>query len=309
MDPLSLLLSEVDNKNMRDLIIDFDYHVRAQGLTDKTRQCYIERLMRFCKYSKQKGKDFGRVDKAVIQSYVFYLQDQGVKNISINGYLKVLKIFYRYLHSENLIKQNPAAAVPLLRTERVIKPILSEAEIHKVISAASKNNLLGLRNLCMFLFMYDTGCRVSELTGLKLSDIDIEHGTGIVYGKGRRERVITFGLMTAKYLHRWLTKYRNGIIGERFFCTPQGRELDRHNVRKCMLRLGRKAGVHLSPHKIRHTAASHRAMNGMPGFLLQRFLGHSSIQTTQQYINLADNDKVNEAIRHFSLLDAMGRKK
>lgn len=102
---------------------------------------------------------------------------------------------------------------------------------------------------------------------------------------------------SAKYLYRFIRKYRNDISGDVLFCTKDGRILDHRNVSRILERIGKHIYVHVNPHLIRHSAASHRAMSGMPAFLLQRLLGHTTIQMTQRYIHLVDEEKLKEAFK------------
>ncbi len=302
---LKKLVLIVDDKVMKTALKDFEFHIRAKNLSPKTISVYGERLGYFYKYIKSKGIAFKDVDKHTIQDYILFQKDRGLKDISINGQILVLRIFFKYLFEEEIIDLNPTEKIPLLKTERRIKPIISEENMQKLLTVPDKRTFTGMRNFCMLMVFYDTLIRLGELTNIKIKDIDFENGTICIFGKGRKERIVPFGASTAKYLHRFIRKSRKDIPGDVLFCTKDGRILDYRNVARILEKIGKHIGIHVNPHLIRHSAASHRAMSGMPAFLLQRLLGHTTIQMTQRYVHLVDDEKLKEAFKQYSPLDAM----
>lgn len=302
---LKKLVLMVDDKIMKTALKDFEFHIRAKNLSPKTISVYGERLGYFYKYIKAQGIAFKDVDKHTIQDYILYQKDRGLKDISINGQILVLRIFFKYLFEEDIIDSNPTIKINLLKTEKRIKPIISEENMQKLLSVPDKRTFTGMRNFCMLMVFYDTLIRLGELTNIRLKNIDFENGTICIFGKGRKERIVPFGASTAKYLHRYIHKFRKDIQGDVLFCTRDGRILDYRNVARILEKIGKKIGIHVNPHLIRHSAASHRAMSGMPAFLLQRLLGHTTIQMTQRYVHLVDEEKLKEAFKQYSPLDAM----
>ncbi len=297
---LKKLVLSVDDKIMKTALKDFEFHVRAKNLSPKTISVYGERLSYFYKYIKSNSIDFKDVDRHTIQDYILFQKERGLKDISINGQILVLRIFFKYLFEEEMIEINPAEKIPLLKTEKRIKPIISEENMQKLLSVPDKRTFTGMRNFCMLMVFYDTLIRLGELTNIRLNSIDLESGTICIFGKGRKERIVPFGASTAKYLYRFIRKYRKDIPGDVLFSTKDGRILDHRNVSRILERIGKHIGVHVNPHLIRHSAASHRAMSGMPAFLLQRLLGHTTIQMTQRYVHLVDDEKLKEAFKQYS---------
>jgi site-specific recombinase XerD len=299
------LLAIVDDKSMREAIQHFEFNIRAKNLSPKTISVYGERLGYFARYLREQGLAFCEVTRLTVQQYILHLKDRGLADISINGQLKVLRIFYKFLLSEELAETDPTSRIQLLKTERRLKPILSESQIEQLLSVPNRKIYTGMRNFCIILVFYDTLIRLQELINIKIQDVDLESGIIKIMGKGRKERVVPFGATTAKHLHRFLRGHRRTIPGDILFCNAKGHALDQRNVQRILERIGDRVGVHVSPHLIRHTAASDRALSGMPAFLLQRLLGHTTIQMTEKYVHLVDSERLRLVSRQHSPLDSM----
>ena len=144
--------------------------------------------------------------------------------------------------------------------------------------------------------LLDTGLRVSELTGLTLKDIRLVDGVLKVSGKGRRERLVPIGKTSQRLLWNYITRHRPEPARPRCdlaFLTKDGLPLTKNRIQKMMAKYGREAGicgVRCSPHTLRHTGAIMFLRNGGDIFSLQRLLGHSSLEMTRHYCELADVD-------------------
>ncbi|MFC1929012.1 tyrosine-type recombinase/integrase [Chloroflexota bacterium] len=154
----------------------------------------------------------------------------------------------------------------------------------------------GFRDLVIIFTLLDSGLMVTELATLQLDDLRLEEGILKVMGKGNRERLILIEKQVRRYLHRYLSYCRPEPASPRFghvFLNADGRPLSRNRIRCRMAAYGRKAslrGVRVSPHTLRHTAAVTFLRNGGDVFSLQRLLGHSSLEMTRHYCELADVD-------------------
>ena len=299
-----------DNSPMRHELEDFELSLRVRDLTEKSVRGYMERMKRFSDFLVKSEVTFFEVSRKVVREYILDLLQQKLSNVSINGYLKVLRIFFRYVIEEDLwTAENPTRGMKLLREEQVEKRILTEKEVSLVLHVPDRSTFYGLRTYCVLLVFYDSAIRLSELMNLKLDDIDLAQGTLLVNGKGRKQRYSTIGLETVKVINRYLYKYRSKMPGDHLFCSSMGHQINATTLQRRFRAIGKKLGVPLTPHLLRHTAASHRAAAGMPAFMLQRFLGHSSISTTQRYVHLSDRNTQIETFHHYSGLDAVLRKK
>ena len=150
--------------------------------------------------------------------------------------------------------------------------------------------------------MLDSLCRISELCGLKVDDVNVEERTLRVTGKGDKQRSIPIGQRTAGLIARYVAKYRPRTGAANLFLTRSGRAMTKNKVEKIMRAHGKQAGikgVRVSPHTLRHTGSVMFVRNGGGAFSLQRILGHTSLEMTRTYCNLADTD-VREAHRRSS---------
>ncbi len=249
------LVSIVDDVNMKGALKLFEYHIRTKNLSPKTISVYGERLGYFYRFLKKNRLPFESVSKSTIQEYILFQKDRGLADISINGQVKVLKIFFKFLLEEGMVEEDPAEKIDLLKTEKRIKPIISEEEIEKLLSVPDKKTYTGMRNFCMIIVFYDTLVRLSELINIKIKDIDLDSGTILIFGKGRKERIVPIGTKTIKYIYKFLMNHRRDINGDYLFCTMQGRPLDHRNVLRILQRIGDKVNVHVSPHLIRHSVS------------------------------------------------------
>lgn len=299
------LLAIVDDKSMREAIQHFEFHIRTKNLTPKTISVYGERLGYFAKYLREKGIAFSDVTRLTIQQFILDQKEHGLADVSINGRLKVLKIFFKFLVSEEIKDSDPAEKIQLLKTERRIKAVLSGEQVQQLLAIPNKRTFTGMRNFCMILVFYDCLVRLQELISIRIQDIDLDSGIIKVYGKGRKERVVPVGSTTTKYLYKYLKGHRKQVPGDILFSTSLGHALDQRNVERILERIGSHVGVHVSPHLLRHSAATDRALSGMPAFLLQRLLGHTTIQMTEKYVHLVDNERLRAAARQHSPLDIM----
>lgn len=144
----------------------------------------------------------------------------------------------------------------------------------------------------MLELLYATGMRVGELTGLNLSDIDLARGLARVTGKGNKQRVVPFGREATLALNEWLefgrSELANGKAEDAVFVGSRGGRIDQRQVRRVVERAGQRAGVSdISPHTLRHTAATHMLEGGADLRVVQEMLGHSSLQTTQIYTHVS----------------------
>ncbi|MCX6095081.1 MAG: tyrosine-type recombinase/integrase [Candidatus Bipolaricaulota bacterium] len=168
---------------------------------------------------------------------------------------------------------------------------MTEPEIKAVVAAVRQKTWNGIRNRAMLLTLLDTGVRLGELIALNLGDLDLGAARiRIRSGKGERERYVFVGRVVLRSLRGWIDTRGHGQEFWPLFVTRGGQRLDRRNVQRILERISARAGLggkHIHPHLLRHTFATHYIMNGGDPFSLQRILGHSDIQTTMIYVNLA----------------------
>lgn len=276
--------------NWKIYVDSFFFQCKVNNLTEKTHQVYAERMFYFARYLSEKGIDVDNVTKRTIQEYVVYLQER-VSDATVNGRIRVFRCFWNHLCEEELWdKQNPCHKMKLIREESRVKPVVSPEQYVEVLKKIDKSTFEGFRNYLMMMVLWDSMMRRGELLSLLTENVDLQSGTLKVYGKGRKERWVPVGPKTLGVLRKYLVNHRNKIGGEVLFCSKLGFGLGPDYVQKLVSRFGKRSGVKLYPHLIRHSAATNFIRNGGSSAVLQKVLGHTSIVITEKYMHLRDSD-------------------
>ena len=160
-----------------------------------------------------------------------------------------------------------------------------------VTKAGEDPSPINIRDLAMIEVLYASGIRVSEICGLNIRDVDLERNTLLVLGKGDKERVVPIGLPAIKAIKNWLAtaraEFANTTSGDAVFLGTRGKRIDQRTVREVVYDAMEAIGSHMSPHGLRHTAATHLLEGGADLRTVQEILGHSSLATTQIYTHVS----------------------
>ena len=244
------------------------------------------------RYAYILNKFFFWENVAAMEVTSFHIRDffarekkRGIKDSTIGGYKDIFNSFYKWLLNEGIITRNPCGNIGAIKCEQKVRQPLSNIDVQKLFDACDTK-----RDKAMVAFLLNTGCRVAEFTGLKVKDVDLKNREFVVYGKGRKERIMFFDTVTAWYMQEYLDTRKNITEDSYFFATllkDKGRRLSENGVRAALKRLSAKAGVeHVSPHRFRHTFATDMIIKDMPIQDVAVLLGHTKIDTTQRYIHL-----------------------
>ena len=194
------------------------------------------------------------------------------------------------------IDADVAARLVTPKVTRPLPEVLNATRAGEFVgNAASRDEMEFLRDSAMLELLYATGVRVAELTGIDVKDVDLTRGTVRVRGKGDKERVVPFGRAAADAVRQWLDHGRPELAGETpaLFVGVRGGRIDPRQVRRVVEKAGQVTGQRISPHGLRHTAATHLLEGGADLRVVQEMLGHSSLQTTQIYTHVS-TDRLRE---------------
>ena len=265
-----------------------DEFLASNGLPTDVIGIGVDELRRFTAYLKERPR-FAR--------HRFTRPQSGhLSGHTINGYLRALQAFWSWLEREDFIQQNPFARLKIPKAPKKIIPIFSEAQLRQLFGAVNISSPIGYRDYTIMLTLLDTGIRCSELTSLRLTDVNLEGRLLKVWGKGNKERLVPIGAKVQKALWKYLACYRPEPATPRYgqvFLTRDGCPLTKDRLEAIVERYGKKAGiagVRVSPHTFRHTMAVTFLRNGGDVFSLQRILGHSQLEVVRGYVNLAQSD-------------------
>jgi len=232
--------------------------------------------------------------EADISSYLVYLlQQRRARATSTARGLSSLKRFYRYATREQRMAEDPTLRIDTPKRAPRFPKSLSEGDVEALLAAPDVESPLGLRDRAMLEVLYATGLRVSELVGLKLTEVSLDMGVVRVFGKGNKERLVPLGEEAASWLVRFSAEARPGLLAGRsanaLFVTARGAGMTRQAFWHLIKRYGNRAipDKPLSPHVLRHAFATHLINHGADLRVVQLLLGHADISTTQIYTHVA----------------------
>jgi integrase/recombinase XerD len=260
--------------------------------------------------SQQLSTDAADIGVSEIRMFIVHLQQKNrfsshpyakpqqgrLSGHTVNCYLRSIRAFWSWLLSEEIVDRNPFAKIRIPKPPRKIIPTFSKPQFQTLLGVINTSTPEGYRDMSIILVLLDTGLRVSELTSLTLPDVRLAEGVLKVFGKGRKERLIPIGKASQRVLWNYVNRYRPQPANPRcdlVFLTKDGWPLTKNRIQKLMGKYGKRAGiegVRCSPHTLRHTGAVMFLRNGGDVFNLQRLLGHSSLEMTRHYCELADVD-------------------
>ena len=210
-----------------------------------------------------------------------------------NRRLSVMRRLYRWALREGLVEADPTRRLATAKAPPRFPRTLTEAQVEALLAAPDPESVLGLRDRAMLELLYATGLRVSELVGVKMSELSSAEGLVRVTGKGQKERVVPIGEEARLWLERYSAKARPALLGGRaadaLFVTRRAEPMSRQMFWKLVRRYAIQADIRapLSPHGLRHAFATHLLNHGADLRVVQMLLGHADISTTQIYTHVA----------------------
>ena len=277
----------------KDVLADqFISHLRVErGLADNTIQSYSRDVLRFFQFLEGRKRSPLHATQDDIMDYMSILQKAlSIRSCARN--LSALKMFFRFLVSEGKIQGSPARLLGAPKLPRKLPAVLTLDEVDMLLSQPDPSNQRGQRDKAMLELLYATGLRVSELVGLQMSNINLEAGFVRMVGKGSKERMVPMGTKALEVIKGYLSEARGKLLKNKsssyLFLNSRGASLTRQGFWKIIKKYGKKAGIRkkITPHKLRHSFASHLLEGGADLRSVQVMLGHADISTTQIYTHI-----------------------
>ncbi|MFC1840860.1 site-specific tyrosine recombinase XerD [Thermodesulfobacteriota bacterium] len=284
----------INNKpGTNDHLDQFINHLRIErGLSDNTVSSYSSDLIKYFSYLGKKKIDPVSVRREEIGKYLAQLKTQFAER-TIARNLSSIKMFYKFLITEGFVTDNPARLLEPIKLPGRLPGILSREEVDHLLSVPDTTTSLGQRNSAMLELLYATGLRVSELVGLNLNSINLEPGYVRTVGKGSKERIVPMGDKAREALKLYLSDGRSSLIKGKnvpyLFLNSRGSSISRQGFWKIIKKHGIMAGItkKITPHRLRHSFATHLLEGGADLRSVQIMLGHSDISTTQIYTHIS----------------------
>jgi integrase/recombinase XerD len=277
--------------------------LRSEGKTRATIEYHQYALAKFERWLADAGHD---PDPAtwtaqVLREYILFLIDtptrlgRPLSQTSVNTVVRSLKGYVSWLIQEELITGDPFRRVSIPRAPVIKKRVLTTTEIEALVGYKGPYRY---RNVALVLFLLDTACRASEAIGLKLDNVDWNERLAVIWGKGSKERFISFSPPTALALQRYIRRERAGD-DPHLFLNRAGRPLTRSGIHQVIRDTGLAVGVDVYPHLLRHTSATVWAAQGASAHQIQQLLGHSTLAMSLRYVHLGP-EALREANQKFS---------
>lgn len=278
-------------------------HLRVErALAPNSIFAYASDLAKLATFAEDRGvTTTEEIDAVVIARFLVSLDRAGLGARSATRHLSAVRGFCRFLARERWIKADPTSEIATPRLGRRLPAALNFEEVMRLLDAPDLTKPRGRRDRAMLSLMYAAGLRVSELCALKTRDLDQRRGFVNVLGKGGKRRLVPVGEVALADVDVYLKgapAARTGRAPSALFLSSWGRPLSRQAFWKLVLRYARKAGITkpISPHKLRHSFATHLLERGADLRSVQALLGHANIATTEIYTHLTP-DHIRQAHR------------
>ncbi len=298
--------------SLKNMIESFVESLSSEkGYSGNTIRAYrsdLESFLIFLAKKQPSGKDkSGCIEDVVVQDvdglsireYLGFLYKRENKKNSIARKLSAIRSFFKYLFKYGMISENPAEMVLTPKQEKLIPDYLTVDDTFRLLDSINRDTLLGQRNNAIFETLYSTGVRVSELSGLNVSDVDFSGAMIQVLGKGNKERLVPIGNKALTAIKRYRVmlngKKRTGFEGDGLkndrplFLNKNYGRLTARSIARILEKAAKECGltVPVSPHALRHTYATHMLDAGADLRVVQELLGHESLSTTQKYTHVS----------------------
>lgn len=290
--------TDYEKKSIEALDSYKQYLTSERNYSVYTINSYLKDISEFDDFLKAEG--YGSLlsvqDTGASRNYVARMFNMGLKKKSIARKISSLKSFYRYLLSINKVGKNPFEMIESPKVEKTLPRFLYKEEIEKIFNSIDTSTAIGKRNYAILEILYGSGLRVSELCNLKEKDLDYANSMIKVFGKGSKERYVPMSKRTIEAIENYIYLARPELILKNenaspdvLFVNHNGGALTPRGVRVILDNIMEEAKepIHVYPHMIRHTFATHLLDGGADLRSVQEMLGHANLSTTQIYTHVS----------------------
>jgi integrase/recombinase XerD len=270
-----------------------------KGLSPNTITAYTRDLDKFARFADQRRLSLEALHRDHVVDFLESLYRQHLDSRSVARALVSLRNLFRFAMTEEMLSTDPTLNLESPRYRRTLPSFLRIEEVDRLLAQPDPATPNGLRDRALIELLYSTGLRVSELTHLRVSDLDLRMGCLRCVGKGDKERLVPVGRQALAAVQQYLDAARPRLLARQranapaancLFVNRSGRALSRVSVWRLLSQYGRRAGIRtqLSPHKLRHSFATHLLERGADLRSVQMMLGHADISTTQIYTHVLE---------------------
>lgn len=293
-------------ETMKGWIESYTQYLRSEcHLAENTVQAYQRDLVHMSQWLD--GRSPTKMSIRELSDFIAYLKGIGLAPSSISRHIVAVRMFYKFLQLEGAITDNPAELLAAQKLWHRIPKVLTPSAVDRFLASPKRWDAMYLRDRALLELMYATGCRVSEVSDLRLNNLRLDDGYCIAEGKGSKQRVVPLGQRAIEAIKEYLSEQRPNLVRNRDVNTTiwvvvsrSGRRLRREAIWELVKRYAIRAGIdpNITPHTLRHSFATHLLAGGADLRLIQEMLGHASIQTTQIYTQV-DNSRLKKVHQQY----------
>ena len=266
-------IAVVDDKGER-MLKTFAVIKSLEGLSDKTIDRYLRENRKLIEFLNMPLEDITTND---IRVYMASRRKNNVSNRTLDGMRRCYSTFFDWLHKEDVIPKNPCSGLKQIKYKKEVKKPFSAVELEKIKVACDN-----IRDTALVHFLYSTGCRVSEVSNLNITDVNYETHECLVLGKGNKERIVYISEVAMMYLKKYLSTRTS--TSEALFEGKGTERLGGQGIRAILNRIEKQSGVpNVHPHRFRRTLTTNLINRGMSIQEVAEILGHADLKTTQVY--------------------------
>lgn len=238
--------------------------------------------------------NYKNMDYNEAKEYVIYLNKKNDAKSTISRKLSSLRTFYKYLVLNNKVESNPFLLVSSPKKEKRIPKFINYNNMEEILNVPNIKTKEGQRERVILEVLYASGVRVSELVNIKLKDIDFSNKNILIFGKGSKERLVSFGDYALEYINLYLKEGRNllldGVKSDYLIVGKKSEKLTTRRVEQIIDDIIKRTSIKLNitPHMFRHTFATHLLDNGCDLLVVQELLGHASLSSTEIYTHVSN---------------------
>jgi integrase/recombinase XerC len=283
-------------KSERQHVVDFlNYLMIEKNCSPYTIEYYEKDINDFTSFLKQQAiEGFAAVSYVLVRQYLVVLHEKKYARNSVARKISSMRSFYKFLNREKILEHNPFAMASLPKKAKMLPQFLYEKELEKLFSVSDVSTPIGQRNQAILEVLYGTGIRVSECCNIHIKDLDLFVEAALIKGKGKKERYVPIGSFAKEALDRYINDGRKILLEktenktDSLFLNYKGEPLSPRSVRNIINKIIEDSSltIHISPHVLRHTFATHMLNEGADLRAVQELMGHSQLSTTQIYTHV-----------------------
>jgi len=298
----------IQEVSLKEAMNQYKYASRVEGKAKKTLEQYDYVFDKFLEFLPA-DTPIKAITPSDVRGFLNNLMNKSLAKATVAIHHRVLQALFNWLVREDLLDKAPTANIKEPKTPKQYQKVLNEDQTNKLVRAAegNKGSWTGYRNFTIIVCFLDIGLRLTELVDTRLIDLNFEERTLKVRGKGAKDRMVYFGLETYRALRKWIgmRDMKGKPKDNTIFISRTGEKLKKRYVQHIVTNLQQEAGleeVQVSPHVLRHTAATLAVKNGMGAFPLQWFFGWESIRTAMRYVHM-NGEAVRDSFQKASPMD------